>query len=185
MEGAGTITAVARDYESGNTLVSILMEDVPVQELQGLKSLGKLSVSLKKYRRKRSLDANSYYWCLVGKMASVTGHSAIRIHNTLLERYGVLDHMEDGSLIPFCIRDDIDHLEFSYPHLKPTQKTLGKDGRLYRWHYQLKGSSEFNTGEMSDLINGTISECREMDIETLPPVELERMMAAYEKKHSN
>ena len=88
--------------------------------------------------------------------------------------------MEDGRLIPFCIRDEIDYLEFSYPHLKPTQKTLSKGDSLFRWYYQIKGSSEYNTAEMSRLIDGIVSECKELGIETLPPEELKRMMEGYQ-----
>lgn len=142
----------------------------------------KLDVEIKEHRNRRSLDANAYYWLLVRKIGKVTGDSKNRIHNIMLDRYGELDVMTDGSLIPFCIRDDIDYLEFPYPHLKPTQKTLSKGSRLYRWYFQIKGSSEYNTAEMSRLINGIISECREMGIETIPPEELERMMEAYGKK---
>ena len=38
-----------------------------------------------------------------------------------------------------------------------------------------KGSSEYDTREMSVLIDGVISEAKELDIETLPPHEIERM----------
>ena len=53
---------------------------------------------------------------------------------------------------------------------------------MYRTYMMLKGSSEYDTKEMSHLIDGLVSECKEMGIETLPPEELERMMAAYGKK---
>lgn len=145
----------------------------------------KLDVEIRKHREKRSLDANAYYWLLVGKIRKATGDSNNRIHNMMLDRYGELERIQNGTLVPFCIRDDIDHLEFPYPHLKPTQKTLAKGDKLYRWYYQIKGSSEYNTTEMSHLIDGVVSECKEMGIETLPPAELERMMAAYDKKYSD
>ena len=48
--------------------------------------------------------------------------------------------------------------------------------------YSGKGSSGYNTSEMSALIDGVVSECKEMGIETLPPEELERMMDAYDRK---
>lgn len=151
-------------------------------EATGLSKMDKLDVEIKKHREKRSLDANAYYWLLVGKIGNITGDSKNQIHNIMLNRYGELDRMPDGSLIPYCIRDDIDYLEFPYPHLKPTQKTLSKGDNLYRWFYQIKGSSEYDTKEMSHLIGGLISECRGMGIETIPPEELDRMMEAYEKK---
>lgn len=37
------------------------------------------------------------------------------------------------------------------------------------------GSSTFDTKEMSVFIDGLIEECRQLDIETLPPAEIDRM----------
>lgn len=170
---------------NGKLSITLETSGTDTNEVTELSKLEKLDVKIKKHREKRSLDANAYYWLLVGKIRKATGDSNNRIHNMMLDRYGELDRMPDGTLIPFCIRDDIDHLEFPYPHLKPTQKTLSKGGKLYRWYYQIKGSSEYNTAEMSHLIDGIVSECKEMDIETLPPEELERMMNAYAKKYSD
>ena len=169
----------------GKLVISFESFETNAGELTALSQADKLDVEVKRHREKRSLDANAYYWLLVGKIGKITGDSKNHIHNIMLDRYGELDKMLDGSLIPFCIRDDIDHLEFPYPHLKPTQKTLSKGDNLYRWYYQIKGSSEYNTAEMSHLIDGIVSECKEMGIETLPPEELERMMAAYDKKRSD
>lgn len=45
----------------------------------------------------------------------------------------------------------------------------------------LRGSSTYDTAEMSALIDGLVSECKEQGIETIPPQELERMMEMYEK----
>lgn len=166
----------------GNIILTFVSNNADQQEITSLMKIDQLDVEISKHRRKRSLDANSYYWLLLGKIGKFTGDSKNRLHNIMLDRYGKLDTMSDGSLIPFCIRDDIDYLEFPYPHLKPTQKTLSKSGKMYRWYYQIKGSSEYNTEEMSRLIYGVVSECKEMGIETLSPEELERMMIAYGKK---
>ena len=178
------IKDIGRTLE-GKLTITLETSGIEVDEVTGLLQADKLDAEIKKHREKRSLDANAYYWLLVGKIRKITGDSNNRIHNMMLDRYGELDRMPDGTLIPFCIRDDIDHLEFPYPHLKPTQKTLSKGGKLYRWYYQIKGSSEYNTAEMSHLIDGIVSECKEMDIETLPPEELERMINAYAKKYSD
>ena len=181
MKFTGKIKDIGRTLE-GNLTLTLESSEMDAEEAAGLAKLDKLEVDIKKYRKKRSLDANAYYWTLVNKIGRSTGDSSDRIHNIMLSRYGELDRMPDGSLIPFCIRDDIDYLEFAYPHLKPTQKTLSKGGISYRWYYQIKGSSEYSTTEMSALIDGIVGECKEMGIETIPPEELERMMKAYGKK---
>lgn len=181
MKFIGKIKDLGRTL-SGSLTITIESPVCDSEEAMELLQVDRLDVEMKKHREKRSLDANSYYWLLVGKIGKMTGDSKNHIHNIMLDRYGEFDYMEDGSMIPFCIRNDIDYLEFPYPHLKPTQKTLSKGGKLYRWFYQIKGSSEYNTKEMSHLIDGIISECKEMGIETLPPEELERMMEAYGQK---
>ena len=69
-------------------------------------------------------------------------------------------------------------------HIKPTSEVkLGRDGKMYRTYYLLRGSSTYDTEEMSRLIDGLVDECKDAGIETLPPDELERMMKAYEEKH--
>lgn len=180
MKFTARIKDIGRTLE-GKLTITLESSGASADEITGLLKLDRLDAELKKHHEKRSLDANAYYWLLIGKIGKATGDDKNRIHNMMLNRYGELERMPDGSLIPFCIRDDIDYLGFPYPHLKPTQKTLSKGNRLYRWYYQIKGSSGYNTSEMSALIDGVVSECREMGIETLPPEELERMMEAYEK----
>lgn len=181
MKFTGKINNVGRTL---NGILTVTLESwhVDPADVVKLSQAERIDVEIKKHKEKRSLDANAYYWLLFGKIGKFTGDSKNHLHNIMLDRYGELDAMPDGSLIPFCIRDDIDYLEFPYPHLKPTQKTLSKGNKLYRWYFQIKGSSEYNTAEMSRLIDGVVSECKEMGIETLPPEELERMMQEYGKK---
>ena len=50
-------------------------------------------------------------------------------------------------------------------------------------HYRIfKGSSEYDTREMAILIDGIVSEAKEMGIETLPPQELERLKQTWDVK---
>ena len=58
------------------------------QAYEELKDCEKLSLEIKKYRRKRSLDANAYYWVLIGKLAKVLELSNPETHNMMLCRYG-------------------------------------------------------------------------------------------------
>ena len=44
----------------------------------------------------------------------------------------------------------------------------------------LRGSSTYNTEEMAHLIDGLVSECKEVGIETATPEELSRMLELYE-----
>ena len=72
-------------------------------------------------------------------------------------------------------------LEASEYHIRPTSQVVtGKDGVNYRTYIMLMGSRQYDTAEMSHLIDGLVDECKALGIETIPPDELARMMADYE-----
>lgn len=148
----------------------------------------KLTVELKQYREKRSLDANAYYWVLVSKLAGVFGQSNAWMHNYLLRRYGQIMVIDDQGV--YTVLPDTDEAQKAIDeaetyHLKPTSQVKpGKGGKMYRTYMMLRGSSDYDTKEMSQLIDGLVSECKEVEIETLPPAEIERMMESYEKHHA-
>ena len=79
-------------------------------------------------------------------------------------------------------------LEAETFHIKPTTEVnIGVDGTTYRTYKMLRGSSTYDTKEMSRLIEGLVAECKDQGIDTLPPDEFNRMMGLYDqnwrKKH--
>ena len=145
-----------------------------------------VDVSIKKARKKRSLDANGYYWQLSGKLAEVLKVSKPRLHNTLLRRYGQLEIVEGRAV--YIILPDTEEVEKKVDedevlHLRPTaQVKEGKGGLMYRTYMLLKGTHDYNTKEMSVLIDGLVSECKEAGIETATPEEIERMKQLYDER---
>lgn len=161
--------------------------DTNIEDVERLQDK-KLSVELKQYREKRSLDANAYYWLLVGKLADALGQTNNWVHNDMLRKHGEIEVI-DGQGVYIVLPDTEKAQETAEQaetyHLKPTsQVKLGKDGRMYRTYMMLRGSSTFDTKEMSRLINGLVDECKAMGIETMTPDELERMMSTYGEKHN-
>ena len=133
-----------------------------------LKDCNKLSLEIKRYRRKRSLDANAYYWVLIGKLAKVINSSNPEIHNMMLRGYGQPEIIE-GKAIYITIpdtddaRDQVDK-SMDY-HLSPTSQVReGNDGVMYRTYKLLRGSHTYNTEEMARLIDGLIQCCRDAKI---------------------
>ena len=163
------------------------------REWDTLRKSEKLVFSVKEYKKKRSLDANAYYWLLVTKLARVLNLSKPHLHNLLLRRYGQPEII-DGQMVFLVLPDSESGTrkadEAETYHIRPTsQVKTGVDGKMYRTYVMLRGSSTYNTAEMSELIDGLVSECREQGLETLPADELERMMQMYEqnwrKHHRN
>lgn len=142
-----------------------------------------LDIEIKKHRERRSLDANAYYWVLITKAAKRLRISNNRAHNLMLRRYGALEVI-DGQVV-YLVLPDTDEaeeraLESETYHIRPTsQVKAGKDGKQYRTYIMLKGSSDYDTAEMSRLINGIVDECKEMGIETMPPDKLAALLEGW------
>jgi hypothetical protein len=131
-----------------------------------------LDIDIKIHREKRSLNANAYFHVLVDKIAEASGVSHNEIHNQLIADYGQMD--EDVKSI--ILADEIPWQRLTNLHLRPTNHVDTLDnGKLYRVYIVMRGSHTYDTKEMARLIDGTVSEAKEMGIETLPPKELERM----------
>lgn len=137
-----------------------------------------LTIEAKKQVKKRSHDANAYYWVLVTKLASKLGNSMALQHNLQLRKYGQIECI-DGRLVEVDIPDtdeaEKQALENAHFHIKPTSETFYKSDIRYRTYHMLRGSHTYTSEEMAYLIDNTVEECKIMGIETLSPEELERM----------
>lgn len=124
---------------------------------------------VKEYRQKRSLNANSYAWVLINEMANVLRTSKDEVYQEMLKRYG------QSQVI--SVMSDIDISKFvKYYEPIGTAHLQGKDFTHYRCFI---GSSEYDSREMSILIDGIISEAELLGIETLPTTAIERMKALW------
>ena len=120
---------------------------------------------VKEHREKRSLNANAYLWVLVTKIADVLRTSKDEVYIEMLKRYG------QGEMV--SVRSDIDVTGlFKYWEERGRSSLNGKE---FKHIMVYRGSSEYDTREMSVLIDGVVSECKDLDIETLTPIELMRL----------
>lgn len=129
-------------------------------------------LEIKRVRKKRSLDANAYYWVLVGKLAQALRTSTGAIHRQMLNDYGVIKTL-DGRPVTFTLRAGIPPEEVAdYTRVVKTGEINGIKAVMYAVE---KGSSEMDSKEFSALLDGLISECQEQGIQTATPLELARM----------
>lgn len=126
-------------------------------------------VEIKPYRATRSLDANSYFHVLCGKIADKIGSSKIEVKNRMIALYGQ-PYIIDGKLDYIIARDDASVEKWPEIHLQPTAQTKELNGVLYRVYINMRHTGKndidegYNTKEFSILIDGTISEAREVGI---------------------
>lgn len=193
MECTGTLIDTSIDLQTRQPKLTFLVnEALVINEVDKLRSCEKLSIKAVRHRKKRSLDANAYYWQLLTKVAESMELSKPQAHNYFLRHYGQLA-IFDGKAA-YIVLPDTKETEKTIEqsetyHLKPTSQVKeGKDGLMYRTYMMLRGSSEYNTKEMSVLIDGLVSEAKELGIEVLSPDELERLKEewrAYEQAHKS
>ena len=173
---------IARLIESGRSETGRAYMRLEVDGDVDLTLQGKdLDLDLKPHREKRSLDANAYYYVLLSKMAEKLQTSVNELHNMTLSRYGYPEIYENA-LVTMALRADIDPNRLEGIHLKSTGHiTTNSKGTDFMNYIVMRGSHTFNTLEMSHLIDGVISEAKELGIDTITPAEKERMMALWGK----
>lgn len=130
-------------------------------------------IEIKKHREKRSRNANAYFHVLVNKMAAVLGEGNEERKKKLVVEYGALARDEDGRIIGVMLPEKV-NADSIYKYNKQFD-TKVMNGRRYICYLLYKETHTLDTKEMSRLIDGTVSEAQELDIETLTPAELERM----------
>ena len=129
------------------------------------------TVEIKEYRKKRSLDQNAMYWAVLTQAAKKLRVSNNYMHNTMLCKYGEIETF-DGKAAMIVLPDTEEASEKAFEaqdyHLKPTSEIrTGKDGKPYRTWLLLKGSSSMDTAEFTRLMDGLLSEAKELGIEMI------------------
>lgn len=170
MESKCTLYGVSLDFETKKPIVSFLMDSFnPEADLSG-----DLRVTIRRWKEKRSLEANNYLWILLTKMALILHSTKEEVYEQMLDRYGVAYTDEDGGHVVVGVNKSVDLKRAG--HWKHY-----KDDEACAYWYLLKGSSEYDTAEMSDFLDRIIEECKELGIETATPDEIERIKN-YEKR---
>lgn len=132
-----------------------------------------------KEQGRRSLNANAYHWQLVEKIAKALGISKAEAHNHLMQDYGTDWLDEDGKQQYVLMKDNDSYLRQVTAHYRPTDAVEDRKGTMYRWFVLLLPSHLMNKKQMSNLIDGTVSEAKELEIETKTPDELARIKAMW------
>lgn len=120
---------------------------------------------IKEYKPKRSLSQNSYAWVLINELANKMRLSKEEVYIGLLEDYSqcLMIPVEKGKK---------PNGYFKYYKYIATTSINGKEADYYK---VFKGSSEFDTEEMSIFLDGIIQECKQLGIETMTPEQIALM----------
>ena len=138
---------------------------------------GYISAEVMRWKNQRSLDANAYFHVLCGKLAEQAKTSMDETKVQLVLRYGSFARGKDGKYDAVKIPESVDVSAY-YPYAKWFGESEDK-GVKFNHYLFMKRTHTLDSGEMARLIDGTIADCKESGIETLPPAELERMKNSW------
>lgn len=117
---------------------------------------------IKEKKQRRSLTQNAYYWVLLHQLASVMRLDNDSCHFLMLQRYGVYEVVSIQSGI---------NLKGFFKYYEEIGKGT-VNGKEFT-HYKIyKRSSQMDSKEFSELLNGLVDECEEQGIVTLTPNEI-------------
>ena len=127
-----------------------------------------ISIEIKKYRVKRSLDANAYCWVLIDKLAPVRQMPKAEIYQTCIRSIGGVSEV-------VCVKDDaVERLIDGWHHnglgwvtdTMPSKIPGCTNVVLYY------GSSTYDTKQMASLIDAVVEACKSVDIDVATPDEI-------------
>ena len=114
---------------------------------------------IKEKRKKRSLSQNAYAWELITKIGDILRKSKEEVYLDMLKDYGQSEIVSILSSI---------NPEGYFKYYEEIGTGIVNDKEFT--HYKIfKGSSEFDSKEMTIFIDGIIEECKDLGIETMTP----------------
>ena len=173
----GEIKDISIDYLTNKPqIILTLNERESLLSLEKLKG-DKLSVEIKKWRKKRSLDANSYCWVLCDRIAKELSKESIvtkeQVYKDAISQVGTFEPM----IIEEKAYDNFKRIWEKQGIGFIVQEVTRKD-KCVKVHCYY-GSSTYDTKEMSLLIQIIVDLAKNLDIETKPKEEIESLLRSW------
>lgn len=159
--------------------VKPLREDLPkVRRWLMEKHTGTQSLTVKQYRKKRSLTANAYAWVLLDKLAEVIGLPKEEIYRETIRNMGGISF---DAPVPI---EQVEPLMLAWPrgHTGRMCEDLGPnpDDPKERYVRFVYGSSDYDVTQMARFIDLLVQECAIQGIETMSDQERSLLLEAWD-----
>ena len=177
MKSIGTIEDISIDYKTQKPkILLVLKERESLSSIEELKE-DKLSIEIKKYKNKRSLDANAYMWVLISKLEEKLNISKDIIYKDAIRNIGVYEviPVKNEAVERFIEAWTKNGLGWV---CETTKSKLEGYTNILAYY----GSSTYNTAEMSRLIDFVVQECKQLNIETMSRTELDSLIESWGSK---
>ena len=137
-----------------------------------------VTIEIKKFNRKRSLDINAYLWTIIDKISEKTGIKKSEVYKNAIREIG-------GVSTIICVKDEaVDSLCKNWSERGIgwlTEKTKSKIPgctNVTLWY----GSSVYDTKQMNALTDSLVQDAEMLGIPTMTPAETEKLLIQWNKK---
>ena len=120
---------------------------------------------LREYHKRKTLSQNAYAWVLINEIANKINKSKEQVYLQMLKDY--------GQRIEVLLKADV-KIKTYFKYYEAVSK-IKKDGIEFIEYYLYKGSSQFDSKEMSIFIDGIIEEAKQLGIQTMTPNEIRKL----------
>lgn len=178
METTGAIIDVSIDYDTRKPKISLLLDTKELSTIEQLKNENKLNIDLKKWYKKRSLNANAYCWVLCDLIAKELSKDGTVLTKEKIYKDTI---MQIGSFEPFIVQ------EITFENFKRIWEKQGlgflvqevsRKDKCVKVHCYY-GSSTYNSKEMSLLINLLVDLAKSLNIETKSQEEIDSLLNSW------
>src|SRR5574344_1810577 len=125
---------------------------------------------LKEYKKKRTLNQNSYYWELLNKLSKKLKIPSDELHFELIKKSCPFEEY----LVPY--EASLRGIEYYIEKGK-----IERNGKLFKTIRVYVGSSRLDTIEFGILLDNLIEECKLQGIQTMTPEELSKLRSSEMK----
>lgn len=129
-------------------------------------------ITVKEIKRKRSLDANAYFWVMLDKLAMAMRTSKLDLYRDYIKNIGgnsdmlVAKEIAVARLVKVWESNGLGWCVDILPHKAQGFKTL----------VMYYGSSTFDSLQMSVLIDRVVQDCQSIGIDTMSKTEIQKML---------
>jgi len=181
MQTTGIITNFNKDWKTGKAIITMMLDIKDLEEIEQLSKLEKLTIEIKKFFKKRSLDANAYCWVLCDKIAKELCKDGTMVTKEKVYQEGIL---QIGTFEPMIVE------ERALSNLKRIWEKQGlgfliqevsRKDKCVKVHCYY-GSSTYDTKEMSLLIELLVELAKSLNIETKTQSDIDSLLESWNKK---
>lgn len=162
--------------DNGVWLCLRVNEQAPARQFVMKRQNRLYDVEIKQHREKRSLDANSFYWVMVGELAKAIVDTPENIYRRHIRDIG---NYETICMKTEAVKEFTRH--WTSNHLGRFVETRASKLPGCTTVLAYYGSSDFDRREMSMLIDNCLQDCEAAGVDTTPPYKISLLLEEWGK----